>query len=79
MSRVKKHGHRSGSRRKRCPCGKSTFPTYDQAMGAAFRVIPTDVKRVYWCPEGGGYHFTGSPPMSKKQKIDELKSEETDE
>ncbi len=42
-------------------------------MGAAHRIIPTDVKRVYWCPESGGFHFTGSPMMSKKQRLDELK------
>lgn len=41
-------------------------------MGAAHRIIPTDVKRVYWCPESGGFHFTGSPMMSKKQRLDEL-------
>lgn len=42
-------------------------------MSAAHRSIPTNVKRVYYCSEGGGYHFTGSPKMSKKQRIDELK------
>lgn len=52
----------------RCPCGKIRFSTYDKAMGSAYNVIPGDVKRVYWCPESGSFHFTGSPKMSRKQR-----------
>lgn len=37
-------------------------------MGAAHRIIPTNVKRVYYCAEGGGYHFTGSEKESRKQR-----------
>jgi hypothetical protein len=72
VSRVKRRTSGSGRHGKRCPCGKTSFRTYDGAMGAAHRIIPTDVKRVYWCPESGGFHFTGSPMMSKKQRLDEL-------
>lgn len=80
VKRAKKGGKNSKKIYKRCPCGKSgTFRTYDSAMGAAHRVIPTDIKRVYYCAEGGGYHFTGSPKMSKKQRIDELKMTKDEE
>lgn len=62
--------------RARCPCGKSLFSTYDRAMRAAHRIIPTDVKRVYYCAEGGGFHITGSPWMSRKQRRDEFLPDE---
>lgn len=59
--------------RKKCPCGKgAVFSSYDRAMGAAHRLIKTNVKRVYYCAEGGGFHFTGSPFMSRKQRRDEF-------
>lgn len=61
MAKARQSNHRKGAGRlrktKRCPCGKVTFPKFDLAksVGAA---LPVPANRVYFCPEGGGYHFT---------------------
>lgn len=41
--------------RSKCSCGKNLFTTRKRATKAMVRA---GAERVYWCPEGGGYHIT---------------------